>query len=137
MNTQAANALLKILEEPPERSLIFILTSQLKSLPPTISSRCQTLFLNYVSRQEITSALTVRGASEELSKDLTTSAQGRPGLALNWLENSALRSEELNLVTEIINWYKPQSFQIFEEWWSANMKKKTKHYHLAIKRKIF
>ncbi len=123
MNTQAANALLKILEEPPERSMIFILTSQLKSLPETVSSRCQTLFLNNVPRQEIISALTAGGASVELAESLAVSCQGRPGLALNWLENSALRSEELNLVTEIINWHKPQSFQNFESWWASNMKK--------------
>ncbi len=41
MNTQAANALLKTLEEPPPRSLLLLITDEPQSLLPTISSRCQ------------------------------------------------------------------------------------------------
>jgi len=41
MNIFAANALLKILEEPPAHTLFILLAEQLNSLPPTILSRCQ------------------------------------------------------------------------------------------------
>lgn len=43
MNDEASNALLKTLEEPPETSYIFLITSRPDSLLPTIRSRCQTL----------------------------------------------------------------------------------------------
>lgn len=43
MNDQAANALLKTLEEPPPTSYIFLITSRPDSLLPTIRSRCQSL----------------------------------------------------------------------------------------------
>lgn len=43
MNDNAANALLKTLEEPPPTSYIFLITSRADSLLPTIRSRCQTL----------------------------------------------------------------------------------------------
>lgn len=41
MNEQAANALLKTLEEPPETSLLILITDKLHALLPTIRSRCQ------------------------------------------------------------------------------------------------
>lgn len=43
MNVQAANALLKTLEEPPEHTLIMLLTRQRAMLLPTIISRCTAL----------------------------------------------------------------------------------------------
>lgn len=46
MNTPAANAFLKYLEEPTQRTLIFLITEQITKLPATIISRCQKFFLN-------------------------------------------------------------------------------------------
>lgn len=42
-NEEAANAFLKALEEPPERSILILTTSRLYKLAPTIRSRCQLL----------------------------------------------------------------------------------------------
>ncbi|HEY2847897.1 MAG TPA: DNA polymerase III subunit delta', partial [Pyrinomonadaceae bacterium] len=53
MNENAANALLKTLEEPPPTSYIFLITSRPDSLLPTIRSRCQTLRFAPVGTQEI------------------------------------------------------------------------------------
>ncbi len=53
MNDQAANALLKTLEEPPPTSYIFLITSRADSLLPTIRSRCQTLRFSPVATDEI------------------------------------------------------------------------------------
>jgi DNA polymerase III subunit delta' len=53
MNDQAANALLKTLEEPPPTTHIFLITSRPDSLLPTIRSRCQTLRFAPVSADEI------------------------------------------------------------------------------------
>ena len=41
MTAEAANAMLKILEEPPKKSLLFLLSSKPKLLPRTILSRCE------------------------------------------------------------------------------------------------
>lgn len=57
MNKEAGNALLKMLEEPPNRT-VFILTALQKSdLLPTILSRCQQIMFNPVSRECIESFL--------------------------------------------------------------------------------
>ena len=46
MNTNAANALLKNLEEPPSRTLFILITHSIGRLLPTIRSRCQTILLS-------------------------------------------------------------------------------------------
>lgn len=61
MNENAQNALLKSLEEPPERTL-FLLTGNRAGLLPTICSRCQTLHLA-ASPETIVTHLTSLGAS--------------------------------------------------------------------------
>lgn len=53
MNDQAANALLKTLEEPPSTTYIFLITSRPDSLLPTIRSRCQMLRFAPVAADEI------------------------------------------------------------------------------------
>lgn len=46
LTTEAANAFLKTLEEPPGRSLLLLLTDSVQSLLPTIVSRCQRIMLS-------------------------------------------------------------------------------------------
>jgi DNA polymerase-3 subunit delta' len=57
MNPNAANALLKMLEEPPERATLLLISHQPSSLLPTIRSRCRTLRLNTLSADNMTDAL--------------------------------------------------------------------------------
>ena len=79
MNIEAANALLKTLEEPSEKTILFLITDNDTALPQTIRSRCQTIYFSLVSK--------------ELMENITTDeekiklAQGRPGRLINWQEN--------------------------------------------------
>ncbi len=57
MNASAANALLKILEEPPKRSLFLVLSHSAGSLLSTIRSRCQRLNLNPLSEEQVVAVL--------------------------------------------------------------------------------
>lgn len=61
MNPSASNALLKTLEEPPETSWIFLITSQPERLLSTITSRCQTIRFSGVAPSEIEDLLKIRG----------------------------------------------------------------------------
>ncbi len=54
---EAANSLLKVLEEPPDFATIFLLAENAGELLPTIRSRCMTLQLRSLSLQEIESYL--------------------------------------------------------------------------------
>jgi DNA polymerase-3 subunit delta' len=57
MNTAASNALLKILEEPPARSLLVLLATGKSDLLPTIASRCQPVRFNRISKEYIASLI--------------------------------------------------------------------------------
>lgn len=57
LNTNGANALLKVLEEPPPRSLFLILSTAPKRLLPTIRSRCRSLLLKPLQDEEVLAVL--------------------------------------------------------------------------------
>lgn len=57
MNRSAANAILKILEEPPKKSIFLLISHAPGSLLPTIRSRCLPLRLNALSDKNLASAL--------------------------------------------------------------------------------
>ncbi|MHB8346186.1 MAG: DNA polymerase III subunit delta' [Acidiferrobacterales bacterium] len=66
MNTNAANSLLKLLEEPPPDSLLFLASSDPVRLPATVRSRCQRLAFSTPARRE---ALAWLGAIEGFPGD--------------------------------------------------------------------
>ncbi|MEM1396968.1 MAG: hypothetical protein AAGH38_05915 [Pseudomonadota bacterium] len=83
LNRNAANALLKVLEEPPSAAVLFLLTTQPGRLLATIRSRCRTIPLQTVPDEAVTEFL----ENEEgvNTKDIPTyidAAKGRPGYAL-------------------------------------------------------
>jgi DNA polymerase-3 subunit delta' len=61
MNPQAANALLKMLEEPPDRAFLLLVSHQPSALLPTIRSRCRVLRLDPLSAEEMARALDQAG----------------------------------------------------------------------------
>ncbi|MFK7837083.1 MAG: DNA polymerase III subunit delta' [Sulfitobacter sp.] len=65
MNVNAANALLKMLEEPPERATLLLLSHQPSSLLPTIRSRCRTLRLGTLDADQMAEALANSGVAIE------------------------------------------------------------------------
>jgi DNA polymerase III subunit delta' len=61
LNTAAANALLKLLEEPPANVTLFLIAHQPARLLPTIRSRCRELRLTPLGAQDLADALTQAG----------------------------------------------------------------------------
>ena len=59
MNTSASNALLKILEEPPDQTIFFIISHSPAKILPTIRSRCQQLALHQLKDEEVINVLPV------------------------------------------------------------------------------
>lgn len=58
LSTSAFNALLKILEEPPEHLVFILATTELRKVLPTILSRCQRYSFRRVSPEDVVSRLT-------------------------------------------------------------------------------
>lgn len=82
MNTSAANAFLKTLEEPPDQSVILLVSSRPDTLPSTIMSRCMPVRFRPLPLAECAEVL--RSAiGEGYGEDLLPLAMGRPGLAVS------------------------------------------------------
>jgi DNA polymerase III delta prime subunit len=70
LNNESQNALLKNLEEPGENNYIILVTNKIKSILPTIISRCTTLKISEKSEFENKTQIIITG---NLSKDLALS----------------------------------------------------------------
>lgn len=95
MNTSAANALLKMLEEPPARTTLLLISHQPSALLPTIRSRCRTLRLSPLNPEEMQAALSQTGAEMPADPHQTTRlaalASGSVGAALRLISLDGLR----------------------------------------------
>jgi DNA polymerase-3 subunit delta' len=67
MNANAANALLKVLEEPPERTVFFVLAHSVAKVLPTIRSRCQHTPMKPLSADQLVGALKYLDVAQETS----------------------------------------------------------------------
>jgi DNA polymerase-3 subunit delta' len=67
LNNSAANALLKVLEEPPERTLFFVLAHSPRGLLPTIRSRCQKMDIRPLAAADVAEAMDLLGVAEDVA----------------------------------------------------------------------
>jgi DNA polymerase-3 subunit delta' len=80
---EAANSLLKTLEEPPGHVVLVLTAVSVESLPPTVVSRCQRLDLRPAPLYQVEAALRRRGVVAEEARLLARLSGGRVGWALN------------------------------------------------------
>lgn len=87
MTVEAQNALLKVLEEPPEAAMFILLTENSDSFLPTVLSRCTVLTLEPVTEEEAFSCLSSYGkySDDEIYRAVAVS-EGNIGRALSALE---------------------------------------------------
>jgi len=108
LNTSSANALLKSLEEPPPRTLFFLIATSAGRLLPTIASRCERLRLRPLSADETRRA--VEAACDRMGLDppepetfqsILAAANGRPRRALELISGGG--AEVYALIRRIFN----------------------------------
>lgn len=87
LTDEAANALLKSIEEPPKNTLFLLVTPFEALLPETIRSRCQTVQCMPMSSASIIQALIARGVSAADAHMYASVADGRIGVALMCAES--------------------------------------------------
>lgn len=97
LNSAAANALLKTLEEPAERRYLLLLSSRPQRLPATIRSRCQRIELALPAPAQALDWLRSQGHEAGAASAALTLAGGHPGLADAWLREGALALREATL----------------------------------------
>ena len=104
LNVQSENALLKLLEEPPEKTVLLLVAHQPSKLLPTIRSRCRQLALAPLSADNLALGLDTAGYPPEPDMSaLTELSGGSIGEAIRILdgEGEALYAKILSLLAQI------------------------------------
>ncbi|MEM6609832.1 MAG: DNA polymerase III subunit delta' [Pseudomonadota bacterium] len=103
MNTAAANAILKVLEEPPAHTTLFLVTHQPARLLPTIRSRCRMLRLSGLDPDDLIAALDQAGVTSTAPEVLHGLAQGSVGdaIALEHAGGPALYGQMVGLLATL------------------------------------
>ena len=101
MNAASSNKLLKLIEEPPQKTVFILVTEDEEQLLNTITSRCQTLHFPLLSEQDIANSLVVNyQLTENEASKIAHQSEGNYNKALELLNNDA-------------------SDLVFEEWFVA------------------
>ncbi len=101
MNIAAANKLLKLIEEPPNKTVFILITENEEQIINTIKSRCQALHFPVLSENDIANALIEReNCSKNEAAKVAHQAEGNYNKAIHLLQNDA-------------------SDLVFEEWFVA------------------
>ncbi len=102
MNTACTNKILKIVEEPPAKTLLLLLTENEESLLATIHSRCQKLHFPLLSEEDIASQLIdYKAVDINLAKRIAHRAAGDYNQALHILEHNA---NDLEFENWFVSW---------------------------------
>ncbi len=94
LNRNAANALLKLLEEPPARTLLLLVAHAPDRLLATIRSRCTRLTMRPLGAQDMQRVLSDQGVvlTPEDAPAVTALAEGSPGRAIALIEGGGLET---------------------------------------------
>ena len=82
MRREAANSLLKLLEEPPPDNLLILTAESSQEILPTLMSRCQVIPFTQLSTEDTAAILVAHGIDSEAAQLLARLSEGSPGRAL-------------------------------------------------------
>lgn len=112
LNLEAANSLLKTLEEPPKDSLIILITHKPQNIIKTIISRCKQIKFSPLIRSELETVLIKNYSFEKLTAHfLAYYAEGRLGLALR-LKDSLYLAQKNKIFDSFVLSSKPLERQL-------------------------
>lgn len=139
LNVNAANSLLKTLEEPPEKTVLLLVSSNPSELIPTIRSRCQVLHLPQPSTEQAMQWLNTQ-ALEHPVDELLLAASGKPLLAVSLDKEDRLATRKqfagdilkmlrgsLSLISAAKNWEKTGKHELLDwqlQWVEAMIRRK-------------
>lgn len=122
MNTEAANKLLKLLEEPTDKTVFILIAEHEKAILQTILSRCQILHFNALNEQEIVQGLIEKENCDEVDAySIAKQAQGNYNKALKlrynitneypfdewfvtWVRAAFRANKNARVVSDLIKW---------------------------------
>jgi DNA polymerase-3 subunit delta' len=86
LNASSQNAMLKVLEEPPEYCTVILLCTRTEKLLPTIKSRCRTIRFSCIDQERIIDKLKAMGIDSEKAQYFARLAQGSLGQGCQWTQ---------------------------------------------------
>ena len=122
MNRETANKLLKIIEEPPNKTVFILITNNEEQLIDTIRSRCQAVYFNKLSKSDIAKALIEKHqVKSEKALQIAAQSDGNYSKALQliahsekekefdtwfvtWVRAAFLVKSKVSALNDIINW---------------------------------
>ena len=122
MNTEAANKLLKLLEEPTDKTVFILIAEDEKAILQTILSRCQILHFNALNEQEVVQGLIEKENCDEVDAySIAKQAQGNYNKALKlrynitneypfdewfvtWVRAAFRANKNARVVSDLIKW---------------------------------
>jgi DNA polymerase-3 subunit delta' len=103
MNQPAANKLLKLIEEPPEKTLILMVSEHTNKILPTILSRTQLFHVPPISGADLREGLMKLGqADQQQIEDAVLRASGNMSTALQTLRQDDVERQHFELFTELM-----------------------------------
>jgi DNA polymerase-3 subunit delta' len=100
-NPNAANALLKTLEEAPAHAVLILTADSPEALLPTIVSRCEVLRLRPSALDTVAAFLSARGAQAEQARLIAHISGGKPGYAWRLLQDEKLLNTRLERLDDL------------------------------------
>ncbi|MFN8591421.1 MAG: AAA family ATPase [Thermomicrobiales bacterium] len=104
MQEPAQQAMLKILEEPPQSVTLILVSDEIESLLPTVRSRCQEIAVRLLPQHAIATVLTRRGISPPIANEIAALSMGRPGWALAAAADPAMLQARRDEWRDAITW---------------------------------
>lgn len=106
LNRSGANALLKVLEEPPKRGLILLIAHSTARVPPTVRSRCRIISLRPLVQEDVAAAVGAAAGLDPGDPDIAAAvaaSDGSVARALTLLDEDALtlRQQALDLLARL------------------------------------
>lgn len=114
LSDSAANSLLKLLEEPPKQTLLFLTADTLVTIPKTIMSRCQLVHIGQVATEAIKIALEENGIESEKAQRIAQVAQGAPQYALSLAQNTEKQEAYYKKIQEILRILQAPNYERFQ-----------------------
>jgi len=103
LNAASQNALLKVLEEPPEYCSIILLCTRLEKLLPTTKSRSQIIRFGPIDEEQIIEKLQQMDIAEKQARYFARLAQGSLGAACQWAELELAEANLYETKKELVN----------------------------------
>jgi len=121
MNVNAANSLLKTLEEPTPNTLLMLLTAAPGSLPATVRSRCQQVQINTPSTQQSLTWLQQQGIDSATAAGYLPMAAGAPLKAAAMATDNCLEAYHQHLETLVAVFTRKQDpLRVAADWHSGD-----------------